>query len=159
MLHHGQPFIQAPTEWTFYNFNVSELAGSTARFAIQCVSTDAFMLMIDDFRIDSTDDGVDNENVEIIPQMNVLNQNYPNPFNPETSISFDIKEAGKVSLDIYNVKGQKVKTLLNDHREAGTHNIVWNGTDDNNRSVSSGIYFYKMKNGKFSSTKKMILMK
>jgi len=97
--------------------------------------------------------------VEIIPQMNVLNQNYPNPFNPETSISFDIKEAGKVSLDIYNVKGQKVKTLLNDHREAGTHNIVWNGTDDNNRSVSSGIYFYKMKNGKFSSTKKMILMK
>ena len=91
--------------------------------------------------------------------MNVLNQNYPNPFNPETSISFDIKEAGKVSLDIYNVKGQKVKTLLNDHREAGTHNIVWNGTDDNNRSVSSGIYFYKMKNGKFSSTKKMILMK
>jgi len=97
--------------------------------------------------------------VEIIPQMNVLNQNYPNPFNPETSISFDIKEAGKVSLDIYNVKGQKVKTLLNDHREAGTHNIVWNGTDDNNRSVSSGIYFYKMKNGKFSSTKKMVLLK
>ncbi|MFA7057756.1 MAG: choice-of-anchor J domain-containing protein, partial [Candidatus Cloacimonadales bacterium] len=158
-LHQGQTHLEAPTEWTPFHFNVSQLAGNTARFAIQCISTDAFILMIDNFRIDSTDDGSDNDDVVIVPQVNALSQNYPNPFNPETSISFSMQDAGKVSLDIYNIKGQKVKTLLNDHREAGTHNIVWNGTDDNNKNVSSGIYFYRMKNGKFSSTKKMILMK
>jgi flagellar hook assembly protein FlgD len=117
------------------------------------------MFMVDNFRIDSTDDGVDNENVEIIPQVNTLNQNYPNPFNPETAISFSMKEAGNVSVDVYNIKGQKVKTLLNEFRSSGNHDVVWNGTDENNRNVASGVYFYKMKNGKFSSTKKMILMK
>ncbi|MFA7056578.1 MAG: choice-of-anchor J domain-containing protein, partial [Candidatus Cloacimonadales bacterium] len=158
-LHQGQTHLEAPVEWTPFHFNISQLAGSTARFAIQCISSNAFILMIDNFRVDSTDDGVENENVEIIPQINALNQNYPNPFNPETSIGFSLKDAGNVTLDIYNIKGQKVKTLLNEHREAGTHNIVWNGTDDNNKNVSSGVYFYKIKNGKFTSTKKMILMK
>ena len=65
----------------------------------------------------------------------------------------------RCTLDVYNVKGQKVKTLINEHRTAGQHSVVWNGTDDNNRKVSSGVYFYRMRNGKFSSTKKMILMK
>ena len=158
-LHQGVDYLEAPTEWTLYNFNVSELTGTTVRFAIQCVSNDAFIFMVDNFRIDSTDDGVDNENVETIPQVNSLSQNYPNPFNPETSIAFSTNEAGNVSIEIYNIRGQKVKTLLNDYRTAGNHSIVWNGKDDNNRSVASGVYFYKMRNGKFSSTKKMILMK
>ena len=159
VLHFDQPYLEAPTEWTPFSFDLSILSGITARFAIQCISSNAFILMIDNFRIDSTDDGVDNESVEIFPQINVLNQNYPNPFNPETSIVFSLKDAGNVSLDIYNLKGQKVKTLLNEHREAGTHNIVWNGKDDNGKSVASGVFFYRMKNGKFSSTKKMILLK
>ncbi len=158
-LHQGIDYLEAPTEWTLYNFNVSELAGTTARFAIECISNDAFIFMVDNFRIDSTPDGVDNEHVEDIPQINSLAQNYPNPFNPETSIAFTTKEAGNVSIDIYNVKGQKVKTLLNDYRNAGNHSVVWNGRDDNNKAVASGLYFYKMRNGKFSSTKKMILMK
>lgn len=62
-------------------------------------------------------------------------------------------------LDIYNIRGQKVKTLLNEHKEAGKHNIIWEGIDDNGKKVSSGVYFYKIKNGKFTATKKMILMK
>jgi hypothetical protein len=158
-LHQGIDYLEAPTEWTLYNFNVSELTGTTVRFAIECISNDAFIFMVDNFRIDSTPDGVDNEHVEDIPQINSLAQNYPNPFNPETSIAFTTKEAGNVSIDIYNVKGQKVKTLLNDYRSAGNHSVVWNGRDDNNKAVASGLYFYKMRNGKFSSTKKMILMK
>ncbi len=158
-LHQGVDYLEAPTEWTLYNFNVSELTGTTVRFAIQCVSSDAFIFMVDNFRIDSTDDGVDNENVETIPQVNSLSQNYPNPFNPETSIAFSTKEAGNVSIEIYNIRGQKVKTILNDYRTAGNHSVVWNGRDDNNKAVASGLYFYKMRNGKFSSTKKMILMK
>ncbi len=88
-----------------------------------------------------------------------LNGNYPNPFNPETKINFSLATAEKVTIEIYNVKGQKVKTLVNDKYDAGNHQVVWNGTDDTNRSVGSGIFFYKMKSGRYTATKKMILLK
>ncbi|MCB5251840.1 MAG: S8 family serine peptidase [Candidatus Cloacimonadaceae bacterium] len=84
---------------------------------------------------------------------------YPNPFNPSTTLSFSLKDHGNVSLDIYNQKGQKVRSLLNDVLPAGEHSIHWNGTDDNGQNVASGLYFYRMKSGKYSSTRKMILMK
>ncbi|HHE37758.1 MAG TPA: T9SS type A sorting domain-containing protein, partial [Candidatus Cloacimonetes bacterium] len=96
-----------------------------------------------------------------IPLENHLSGNYPNPFNPITTIKFGLKENADVRLVIYNSKGQKVRTLINENREAGYHQITWNGKDDSGRVTSSGIYFYKLKtgDGKFSSTKKMILMK
>ncbi|MDD2506823.1 MAG: S8 family serine peptidase [Candidatus Cloacimonetes bacterium] len=84
---------------------------------------------------------------------------YPNPFNPTTNISFSLKDAGEVSLDIYNQKGQKVRSLLKGILPSGKHQMVWNGTDDNGNGVASGLYFYRMKSGKYSSTRKMILMK
>jgi hypothetical protein len=93
------------------------------------------------------------------PEVTALSGNYPNPFNPETTISFSNREAGNVSINIYNMKGQLVKTLINEYLEAAYHNIVWNGKDNTGKSVSSGIYFYKMKSGNYSNTKKMILMK
>ncbi|MFA7058011.1 MAG: T9SS type A sorting domain-containing protein [Candidatus Cloacimonadales bacterium] len=89
----------------------------------------------------------------------IVTSNYPNPFNPETFINFSIKNAGKINLDIYNIRGQKVRSLLNENKDAGTHSVVWNGTDENKRNVASGVYLYKIRNGKFSLTKKMILMK
>ncbi|MFC1898455.1 T9SS type A sorting domain-containing protein [Candidatus Cloacimonadota bacterium] len=88
-----------------------------------------------------------------------LLDNYPNPFNPETNIAFSVKEAGEVTLEVYNLRGQLVKTLVNDVDEAGDHIVVWNGTDNTNKKVSSGVYFYKMKTKNFTSTKKMILIK
>ena len=88
-----------------------------------------------------------------------LNGNYPNPFNPETAIKFALKEAGNVRIDVFNIKGQHVKTLINEHLEAAHHSVVWDGKDTNGVNVSSGVYFYKMKTGKYSETKKMILMK
>ncbi len=84
---------------------------------------------------------------------------YPNPFNPSTTLSFSLEEQGTVNLDIFNQKGQKVRTLLSDAMPAGEHRLQWNGTDDNGRNVASGLYFYRMKSGKYSSTRKMILMK
>jgi len=93
------------------------------------------------------------------PDVTALSGNYPNPFNPATTISFSNREAGQVSINIYNMKGQLVKTLINEYLEAAYHNIVWNGKDNTEKSVSSGIYFYKMKSGNYSNTKKMILMK
>jgi len=94
-----------------------------------------------------------------IPGIALLKQNYPNPFNPVTNISFELRQSGFVELEVYSAKGQKIRTLVNGNLNEGRHNIVWNGSDDRGNDVSSGIYFYKMKSGKYSSTKKMLLMK
>ncbi|MCK9556885.1 MAG: C25 family cysteine peptidase [Candidatus Cloacimonetes bacterium] len=93
------------------------------------------------------------------PVITELRGNYPNPFNPNTSISFSLKDREYVSIEIYNVLGQRVKTLVASVMNPGSHTVAWNGKDNNNRNVSSGVYFYKMKAGKYSHTKKMILMK
>jgi flagellar hook assembly protein FlgD len=101
----------------------------------------------------------DGEEIEISPAIDYLAQNYPNPFNPETSIAFSLSEPGNTSLEIFNIKGQKIKTLANGYFDKGEHILHWNGTDDGGSSVASGIYFYKLKDGRYTSTKKMILMK
>ena len=106
-------------------------------------------------------------NENLIPLITKLNQNYPNPFNPTTTINYSLKENGKVSLNIYNIKGQKVKQLVSNSAcqlsagqlSAGQHSVIWNGKDDNNKSVASGIYFYKLKTDNFEKTKKMILLR
>jgi len=96
---------------------------------------------------------------ETAPAVNGLSSNYPNPFNPTTTISFSVKEDGPVKLEVYNLKGQKVKTLVNDSRKAGNHKVMWEGTDNSNRAVASGFYMYKMSTKNYSSSKKMLLMK
>ena len=97
----------------------------------------------------------------IINKHNQFNlSNYPNPFNPITTISFSIKEDSKINLSIYNIKGQKVKTLINNEISKGNHSISWNGEDENNNSVSSGVYLYKLKvNNKTDVIKKCLLLK
>ena len=85
--------------------------------------------------------------------------NHPNPFNPETNINFTIGSDVNVKLNIYNIRGQLVKTLVNENFKAGNHSILWNGTDFNNNQVSSGIYFYRLEAGSNSVTQKMLLMK
>ena len=97
----------------------------------------------------------------LIPLVTKLNQNYPNPFNPTTTISFDVTQtSSSVTLEIYNIKGQKVKTLVNKLLPAGEHSIVWHGRDSNGNRVSSGIYFYKFSvNGKTEAVKKCLLLK
>jgi hypothetical protein len=103
---------------------------------------------------------VHNDEEIISPNTCSLEQNYPNPFNPETTISFFTAEDAKNSeLVIYNLKGQEVKTLVNKVLPAGEHSVVWDGKDDNNKPVSSGIYFYKLKASDFQKVKKMLLMK
>ncbi len=88
-----------------------------------------------------------------------LKNNYPNPFNPVTRIDYALAENGPVSLEIFNIKGQKVKTLVETELDKGEYHTSWNGTNDNEQPVSSGIYFYKLTAGSYNSTKKMILMK
>ena len=89
-----------------------------------------------------------------------LNQNYPNPFNPTTTIKLTIANTANTEIVIYNIKGQTVNALVNDRFDAGTYQVMWNGKDENGKSVTSGIYFYQLKAGKdFSQTKRMILIK
>lgn len=102
----------------------------------------------------------DNAETDVpIPAVPLISSNYPNPFNPSTTIAFSIPGAGDVKLCVYNIKGQKVKELLNGNMAKGHHKIVWNGRDRNNRSVSSGIYFLKLESGGNTSVRKAMLMK
>jgi len=95
-----------------------------------------------------------------VPQLETtLSGNYPNPFRTETVINYLLKSPAPVSIEIYNLKGQKVKTLVSDKKAAGNHSTVWNGMDENNKAVSSGVYFYRMQAGSYSDTRKMMLMK
>ncbi len=96
---------------------------------------------------------------DMIPLVTKLQGNYPNPFNPTTLINFSLKEDTDVSIYIYNMKGQKVKTLVQGELKADSYSIIWNGKDDSNSSVASGIYFYKMDAGNYKATKKMTLLK
>lgn len=96
---------------------------------------------------------------EVAPVVQMLGQNYPNPFNPETTISFSLPTAGNTNLAVYNVKGQLVKSLVNGNMTAGSHNLVWNGTDNSGNSVTSGVYFYRLSNNGKTETRKMMLMK
>ena len=94
-----------------------------------------------------------------MPLVTKLNKNYPNPFNPKTCISYSLKSPGNVQLAIYNIKGQKVRTLVSEKQERGQHRVVWNGTDERNQKVASGCYFYRLETGSYHSTHKMVLMK
>jgi methionine-rich copper-binding protein CopC len=94
-----------------------------------------------------------------VPQTYALRQNYPNPFNPTTEIAFDLPAATRVSLVVYNVLGQEVRTLVDGQLDAGSHTVQWNGTNNAGQQVSSGIYFYRLSSDRFNDTKKMLMLK
>jgi hypothetical protein len=111
------------------------------------------------FTMDAPDNYTSNDGENISAADLALGQNYPNPFNPTTKINFNLNKSADVALEIYNVKGQKVRTLINAKLEQGQHNVMWHGKDDKGSEVSSGIYFYKLRSGKLTKSKKMILLK
>ncbi len=88
-----------------------------------------------------------------------LKQNYPNPFNPITIINYSIANEGNVELDVYNIKGQKVKTLINEMKEPGHYQAIWDGTDNNKKQIASGVYLYRLSTCKKTLNKKMLLLK
>ncbi|MGB2980464.1 MAG: CARDB domain-containing protein, partial [Candidatus Zixiibacteriota bacterium] len=94
-----------------------------------------------------------------LPERFYLSANYPNPFNQSTIIKFGLPVAGHVELSIYNIVGRKVVTLLDQDYQAGNHVVTWNGENADGRSVSSGIYFYRVKSGEFTQIRKMVLLK
>ena len=94
-----------------------------------------------------------------VPKEFSLSQNHPNPFNPATTIQYSLPVRSQVVLDVYNLLGQKVTTLVDEVKEAGIHQVIWNGKDNKGNTVTSGVYFYRIKADNFSEVKKMVLMK
>jgi hypothetical protein len=98
-----------------------------------------------------------NSNNMVIPLS--LERNYPNPFNPETTIRYSIDEPGMVALEIYNLKGQLVKTLAKGITDAGRYSAIWNGTDNNGKPCASGVYLYKLNTKNKTMVQKMLMLK
>jgi hypothetical protein len=96
---------------------------------------------------------------ESLPRRFEVSQNYPNPFNPVTAIHYELPRASEVSLSVYNLLGQKVRTLVSGYQAAGRYNVEWQGNNDSGIPVSSGVYIYRFEAGDYQRTLKMILMK
>jgi flagellar hook assembly protein FlgD len=96
---------------------------------------------------------------EILPNNYSLHQNYPNPFNPITMISYDLPEDAMVNVTIYDMMGRVVKTMVNSQQNAGFKSVQWNATNNEGQPVSAGLYLYTIEAGKFSQTRKMVLLK
>jgi hypothetical protein len=165
------------TAWQKRSVSLTDYAGQAVYIAFRHTTYHtggSSHLKIDNVSIEEISHLPEKDIVET-PYMSSLLNNYPNPFNPTTTIVFTVgnafmhseKNVGgtdksvpyNVRIDIFNIKGQKVRQLTNGHYEVGTHKVLWNGLDDNEATVSSGIYFYRMRAGDFTETKKMMLMK
>ncbi len=99
----------------------------------------------------------ENNDVPVIDS--IIHSSYPNPFNPKTTISFDLPRSEIVDISIFNIKGQKVITLVSSFKEQGSHSVVWNGNDANGKTVGSGIFFYKIKTANETAVSKLLMLK
>jgi hypothetical protein len=102
--------------------------------------------------------GLSNDD-NVAPALKLSASNYPNPFNPTTTISYSVPTSGMTSVKVFNLKGQKINTLVNGELNAGNHSVVWNGTDANGKAVASGLYFVRVENSAKAVTRKMLLSK
>jgi hypothetical protein len=102
---------------------------------------------------------INNFTITAVPTQFGLSQNYPNPFNPSTVINYQLAQNTHVGLMVYDILGQKVKTLINGMQQAGYYNITWDGTNDSGRKVASGVYIYRLESGSYIKTLKMNLLK
>ncbi len=119
-------------------------------------TTDYGLVFDDSFEFEVVESNGTDE-VPAPPQVSL--SNYPNPFNPETTIRFSVPSKVMTSIDIFNSKGQKVRSLIHEVRSEGDHQIVWNGTDDRGKSLSSGVYLCRMQIAGQSLTRKLMMMK
>jgi hypothetical protein len=182
--------MRAPSDEMFWHFEVSSNANTSVmlRFDASTVPADYRTVLLADAETDEvmanlcelTSYGYMSSEEKIrtfkliiskahpetymIPKHSALLQNYPNPFNPETWLPHRLAEAGDVTIKIYNVAGQPVKTLELGHREAGSYTVkeraaYWDGRNEFNERVASGVYFYHIQSGSFHATKRMVIVK
>ena len=134
------------------NDGLGDLMITSASFA-----TDKSQLFMVEHEEEDVVVNIDNGDSKIIPEEISLKQNYPNPFNPATAFHYSLAKSGMIELNITDVIGRKVTTLISGHQRSGNHNVMWTGKDRNGNQVPSGIYFYRLSFGDQSLTKKMVL--
>jgi hypothetical protein len=179
LLYNGTATVQSANSITAYNITLNSGANVTFQtvksiflepgfYTNDNIFFTAELLYCQPGAIDTKDKLVFNEENKLtlpkernnfIPDKFSLSQNYPNPFNPSTLIKYALKKDVKVSINVYNILGQKVKTLVNEYQNAGYKSIIWDGRNDNGKTVSSGIYIYKIIAGDFVDKKKMVIIK
>ncbi|MEE9572315.1 MAG: T9SS type A sorting domain-containing protein, partial [Candidatus Neomarinimicrobiota bacterium] len=135
------------TDINNYTFNDDNPLAGTSYYRLKQIDYDGTFRIYDEVQVDFN--GVTDY---------ALEQNYPNPFNPSTTIRYSIPVAGKVELTLYNLLGSEVAVLVNEQQEAGNHSVQFS-TEDLGTSLGSGIYFYTLKSGGFTKTRKMIVLK
>ena len=144
-----------PDNISFY-FTVVNIPGTSLNpelLNVVCSYPDADNPAVVNTAVASADEG------SLLPSEYALFQNYPNPFNPSTQISFDVPNSEFVTLRVYNLLGQDVKTLINQSMTPGRYTVEWNGNDMLNNDVASGVYFYELRGESFISRKKMLLIR
>ena len=102
---------------------------------------------------------VDDETSDVLPDEFKLMQNFPNPFNPATTIEYSVPTKCQVSIEVFNILGQNVRTLVNETKAAGNYRTEWNGSDEAGKTVATGVYFYRLRSGDVTHTKKMVMIK
>lgn len=161
------PLLPPPNEWIYWSQWEGDQTitfGPDYNFSLKCKVTDSKGNTAEDVHSvivggPEPDIRPATANVKLIPKELTLESNYPNPFNPTTKIRFGLPESQKVEISIYDLCGNKVKTLLRDDFSAGYHQIQWDGRDYNGNKLASGIYIYELKTGSKRLTSKMIFAK
>jgi len=111
------------------------------------------------FACDTFPTSIDGDLSGNFPKVYYLSQNYPNPFNANTQITFALPKSGRTKLEVFNVLGQKISTLVDEFLTAGTKTVNWDGRDEKGIPVPSGVYFYQLQAAEFRETKKMLVLK
>ncbi|OGB60287.1 MAG: hypothetical protein A2Y94_05995 [Caldithrix sp. RBG_13_44_9] len=155
-------------DWTSFNIPfTSYLNADSARITMSAAAEPKngvgvlgnSVLYVDNLSFDILITSIPEQPTDRIPGTFILHQNYPNPFNPSTAISFDIPQAVNVKVDIFDITGRRIRTLLDEPKVAGSYDVIWNGTDDTGNSVASGLYVYRLRAGDFIQSKKLLFMK
>ncbi|MCK5738526.1 T9SS type A sorting domain-containing protein, partial [bacterium] len=158
--------VDAASDWTRYRVAIKapaeEVQGVSvrARFNPQTMGTVYFDdFCVRPFNINETAIQEEIVNLNVKPESYAVLRNYPNPFNPETTMEYTIPENSLVELAVYNMLGQKIRTMINDFRPAGNYRAVWDGRDNFGMTVPSGVYIARMTGNGFSINTKMLLIK
>lgn len=131
-----------------FDLNINLSDGTTVTIAVDDIQ-----------RLDFANVGAEDSDIVEPIQNFQLMQNYPNPFNPTTTIEYQIPKTADVQVCVFNIKGQLIKEILHETQAEGVHQVTWNGTNQSEKDVSSGIYFYIVRSDDLTLTKKMILLK
>jgi hypothetical protein len=144
---------------TTADLTLSFADGWTGMAFVTASVCDAYHCDSETFTVWVSDPPLGVDDIVLLPDVFALRQNYPNPFNPVTTIAYDIPEISNVRIDMYNILGQKVRTLVNGTHQPGMYHVRWNGTNDLGNLMASGMYFYRISSEEFISVKKLVLMK